>query len=158
DKTGSDDFARHIDLPRARDAVDLADGGNAVGTNGDIDAPSRAAGAVDHIPAAQDPLGHSSPRYRRLRPFAVTLGRGPQFTGPASDEEVRFRARYTRRAIPPRTRWQNRACSHPHSVALSARSCRRTLPPNRRRRIGQTRLGLLPPESGSHKEPGAMRR
>src|SRR5262249_25160306 len=82
----------------------------------------------------------------------------PQIAEPASDEDVRFRARSTRKAAPPRTHWKNRACSHPHSVALSARFCRRTLPPNRRRRTEQRALALLRPGEGELGEPGATRR
>ncbi len=54
DEAGRDDQARRIDRPSRRLAVERPDRGDAIAANADVRPNGRAAGAVQHLPAAND--------------------------------------------------------------------------------------------------------
>ena len=67
DKAGGDDLARDIDLVRPGGSGDRADLGDTVTLDRDIGTEARPAAAVDHLAAAQDPIGHRNPPPRTAK-------------------------------------------------------------------------------------------
>src|SRR5207245_2835116 len=58
DEAGGEDLPRDVDLARTRSLADDPDRGDTVAGDRDIGPAARPAAAVDHLAAAQNPIGH----------------------------------------------------------------------------------------------------
>ena len=117
DKTGRDDLAADIHFPRALDPANRPDGGYAVTGDRHIGTPAGPAAAVDHLAAAENPIGHFSPRCVGCHRHLAGQGGLPEKLIPRKS----FCVPRTRRIAPPGRQKRNRARARLGNAARSLR-------------------------------------